>query len=98
MTLKEAIERYTNNADYESIYGSMQECLDFRQLAEWLKDYKRLLEQEPCTDAVSREAVKEALRNRKGESISECINAIPPINLIPCEDVVSREMALEKNG
>ena len=46
MTLKEAIERYTNNADYESIYGSMRECLDFRQLAEWLKDYKRLLEQE----------------------------------------------------
>jgi hypothetical protein len=47
MTLKEAIERYTSNAEYERIHGSLQGCLDFRQLAEWLKDYERLLEQEP---------------------------------------------------
>lgn len=45
MTLKEAIERYTNNAKYERIHGSLQGCLDFRQLAEWLKDYEQLLEQ-----------------------------------------------------
>lgn len=45
MTLDEAIRRYTNNAEYERIHGSLQGCLDFRQLAEWLKDYKQLLEQ-----------------------------------------------------
>ena len=44
MTLDEVIRRYTSNAEYDRIHGSLQECLDFRQLAEWLKDYKRLLE------------------------------------------------------
>ena len=39
----------------------------------------KALEQEPCEDCVSRKAVKEALRNRIGESISDCINAIPPV-------------------
>lgn len=34
---------------------------EHRQLAEWLKDYKRLLEQEPCEDCISRQAVIEKL-------------------------------------
>lgn len=50
MTLNQAIDRYTNNAEYERIHGSLQGCLEFRQLAEWLKDYKRLLEQQPCEE------------------------------------------------
>ena len=49
MTLDEVIERYTRNAEYERTHGSLQGCLEFKQLAEWLKDYKRLLEQEPKT-------------------------------------------------
>ena len=49
MTLDEAIKRYTDNAEYERTHGSLQGCMDFRQLAEWLKDYKRLKEQEPKT-------------------------------------------------
>lgn len=55
MTLDQAIARYTNNAEYERRNGSLQGCLEFRQLAEWIKDYKRLLEQEPCDDVVSRQ-------------------------------------------
>lgn len=47
MTLGQAIDRYTNNAEYERRNGSLQGCMEFRQLAEWLKDYKQLLEQEP---------------------------------------------------
>ena len=43
MTLDEAIERYKNNAEYERTHGNLQGCLGFRQLVEWLKDYKRLL-------------------------------------------------------
>ena len=43
MNLDEAIDRYTNNAEYERTHGSLHGCLEFRQLAEWLKDYKRLL-------------------------------------------------------
>ena len=39
----------------------------------------KALEKEPCEDCVSREAVKEALRNRTGESISDCINALPSV-------------------
>lgn len=36
---------------------SCAECAaEHRQLAEWLKDYNRLLGQEPCEDCISREA------------------------------------------
>ena len=45
MTLDEAIERYTNNAEYERTNGNLQGCLDFRQLAEWMKELKQLREQ-----------------------------------------------------
>ena len=41
-----------------------EKCADeHEQLAEWLKDYKRLLDQEPCEDAISRQATVEFLRN-----------------------------------
>ena len=34
-----------------------KKCInEHRQLAEWLRDYKRLKEQEPCEDAISRQA------------------------------------------
>ena len=52
MILEEAIERYIYNAEYERTHGNLQGCLEFRQLAEWLKDYKRLLEQEPILDKI----------------------------------------------
>lgn len=39
----------------------------------------KTLEQEPCEDVVSRQAVKKALRNRIEESISDCINALPSV-------------------
>ena len=38
MTLDEAIERYTNNAEYERTHDNLQGCLDFKQLAEWLRE------------------------------------------------------------
>jgi len=47
MTIEEEIKRFTDNAEYERTNGNLQGCMDFRQLAEWLKDYKRLKEQEP---------------------------------------------------
>lgn len=40
MTLDEAIERYISNAEYERTHGSLQGCMDFKQLAEWLKELK----------------------------------------------------------
>ena len=39
------------------------ECAEeHRQLAKWLKGYKRMLEQEPCNDCVSRQAVLDMWR------------------------------------
>lgn len=67
MTLDEAIERYTSNAEYERAHGNLQGCLDFKKLAEWLKDYKRLLEQEPCEDCVSRKKVLEYIDEMPSE-------------------------------
>lgn len=50
--IDEAIKRYTSNAEYERTHGNLQGCLEFRQLAEWLRDYKRLKEQESKTEKV----------------------------------------------
>ena len=40
MKIDEAITRYKNNAEYERTHGNLQGCLEFRQLAEWLKQLK----------------------------------------------------------
>lgn len=51
--------------DWKYEANQCSECAkEHRQLAEWLKDYKRLLEQEPCEDAISRQAVLEFERHR----------------------------------
>lgn len=42
MTLDEAIKRFTSHAEYERQNGNLQGCLEFRQLAEWLEDYKKI--------------------------------------------------------
>lgn len=46
MTIDEQITILENNAEHIRKEGDLQVCLNFRQLAEWLKDYKRLLEQQ----------------------------------------------------
>ena len=46
MSIDEYITRFTAAAEFERTHGNLQGCLEFKQLAEWLKDYKRLLEQE----------------------------------------------------
>ena len=40
MSIEEAIKRYSINAEYERTHGNLQGCLEFRQLAEWLKELK----------------------------------------------------------
>lgn len=42
MTIDEAIQRYTDNADYERTHGNLQGCLEFEQLVKWLKELKQL--------------------------------------------------------
>ena len=43
MTIDEQIKILESNSEFERKEGDLQGCLNFRQLAEWLKDYKRLL-------------------------------------------------------
>lgn len=53
MTIDEAIQRYVDNADYERAHGNLQGCLEFKQLANWLKELKQLKEQRrwiPCSE------------------------------------------------
>ena len=44
MTLDEAIKMYTSNAEYERTHGNLLGCLEFRLLAEWLKELKEYRE------------------------------------------------------
>lgn len=44
MTIEEEIKRFTDNAEYERTNGNLQGCLEFKQLADWLKELKQLRE------------------------------------------------------
>ena len=90
MTNEEAIERYTSNAEYERTHGNLQGYLEFKQLAEWLKDYKRLLEQQSREDCISRQAaIDEAFEvdtkeyGRIDVVGVDAIEALPPITPQP---------------
>ena len=61
MTIDEAIERYTSNAEYERTHGSLQGCLEFRQLAKWLKElraYRKMYRKEHVDDFLRTESEK----------------------------------------
>ena len=58
MTLNEAIEHCEEVANEMTSQGECEECAkDHRQLAEWLKELKKLREQQTCEDCISRQAV-----------------------------------------
>lgn len=65
--MAENLEKTKDRKASDPIAINCFECADeHRQLAEWLKDYKRLLEQEPCEDTISRayiEPIIEELEN-----------------------------------
>lgn len=53
MKIEEKIKRYLDNAEYERTHGNLQGCLEFRQLADWLKELKQLREHTrwiPCSE------------------------------------------------
>lgn len=97
MTLDEIISNAEYCADvYEKMNKAIHPALqvsdykrhaeDHRQLAGWLKDYKRLKEQEPCDDAISRQSVlDEAFEvdtkeyGRIDVVGADAINALPPV-------------------
>ena len=55
MTLDEAIKYLEKMIEIGETYEVSTGVEEYRQLAEWLKDYKRLLEQQHCKDCISRE-------------------------------------------
>lgn len=70
MTLDEHIQKAEEDArkaEFDTEWGignyfvdrteALQYAKDCRQLATWLKDYKRLLEQQPCDDTISHKKV-----------------------------------------
>ena len=59
MTLDEAISMYANNAEYERIPGSLQGCLDLRQLAAWLSELKAYKERIPSYEEGYNDAKRE---------------------------------------
>lgn len=44
ITIDEVITRFKHNAEYERTHGSLQGCLEFRQLAEWLEKLQKIEE------------------------------------------------------
>ena len=57
----------------------------------------QLLEQQPCTDAISRaEAIKVASGFCHWSNIPKELEKLPSVNTKPCEDAISRQAVLEK--
>lgn len=71
MKIEEKIKRYLDNAEYERTHGNLQGCLDFKQLAEWLKELKQLREQTRWIP----------VSERLPEKNMECLVAVGDFNL-----------------
>ena len=70
---------------------------EYRQVAEWLKDYKRLLEREACEDAISRSDIlkrcqivinlgfpnKDGYHMVSAETIMDVVKQLPSVNPQP---------------
>lgn len=112
MTLDEAIKHAEEVAEEKENEGKLLcqsesasiGCLacaeEHRQLAEWLKDYKRLLEQQPSDDYVSRQQAIEFVNQVIGgkndfadairDGVEAVLSALPPVtptqNWIPVSE------------
>ena len=59
MTIDEAIKRYFDNSKFERAHGNLQGCLEFRQLAKWLKElrvYRKMYLEEHEDDCLQAES------------------------------------------
>ena len=58
MTLDEAIKHCKEKEKEQALNGCVACAEEHKQLAEWLEDYKQLLEERPQGDLISREALQ----------------------------------------
>ena len=81
MTLNEAIQHAEEVAETACV-----ECADnHRQLAAWLRDYKRLLEQEPCEDAISRDMALEKMADYVASGYADSVEDFEEYSRIICQ-------------
>ena len=62
---EDALQRYNlvpNDITKQEHVRCKQCAAEYQQLVGWLKNYKRLLEREPCEDAISRQAAIDAIK------------------------------------
>lgn len=55
LTIGEVIERFKQNAEYERTHGSLEGCLCFRQLVEWLEELRSYRNEFESKDATRSE-------------------------------------------
>ena len=93
MTLDEAIKHAEEVAEIqgkycptpEGVVDNHKKCAEeHRQIAEWLKDYNRLLEQELCEDCINREqAIKQCGFGMTSLLIADSLRRLPPVTPQP---------------
>ena len=76
---------------------------DLDEALKEIDEYEQGFEQEPCTDAVSREAVIEWLKDKdiiklksQEENARKELRSLPSVNPQPCDDAISREWLMRK--
>lgn len=87
MTIDEQIKILESNAEFERKEGDLQGCLNFRQLAEWLKELKRHRE----AWIVVANAMKECsykIWHEFGEYVGENCEQLEIINLKTALDIL----------
>ena len=87
----QALSQEPTKREIEREYLFQSLCEDFKKLQAENDDLRKRLEQEPCTDAISR---VEALKIATTEYELKKIRELPSVNPQPCDDVVSRQSVL----
>lgn len=93
-TWEEYEEHYGFN-DSEEVYTNGSRLIPSFRVKQWLDH----LEQEPCPNAINRTDMLDAIGHGTtytSEDLQKIIKALSPVNPQPCEDAISREMALKE--
>lgn len=81
----------TNKEAKEKLYMEWQKFLedniDYAGISDAYKTAFKALEQEPCEDAISRQAALGCCRNEWEEEVEERLKSLPPVN--PTKNIVN---------